>query len=316
MNPLNKNPHVGAVLLAAGGIIFFSAKAIFVKKAFEFQIDAISLLLIRMLFSLPVFITIAFISSWKVRENPAPKMRYIILLIGLGIAGYYLSSYLDFSGLKFVTTGLERLILFAYPTLVVLITAILYRRRIPLRQLMAILITYFGIFLAFFRNVNLTAQVDALKGGLLIATCAFTYACYLVGSDKLIPVFGSARFTSYAMIVATGAVALHFAFQNSKPLISYPAEVYLIGACMAVISTVLPSFMISEAIRRIGASNVALIGSIGPFATILMAAIFLDERITVFEGLGTLIVISGVMLVKNTEKHEIKPDEEKNRMAA
>jgi drug/metabolite transporter (DMT)-like permease len=311
-----QNPQIRSFLLAAAGVILFSTKAIFVKKAYEYQIDVISLLLIRMLFSLPFFIVIAAVSTWRVRNRMPVNAKHLIQLTCLGIAGYYLSSYLDFSGLKFVTAGLERLILFAYPTLVVIITAIFYRERIPFRQLLAIVITYFGIFLAFFQNINLTSETDSLKGGILIACCAFTYACYLVGSEKLIPILGSVRFTAYVMIIATAAVAIHFTLQMHKPVFGYPYQVYLIGIGMAIFSTVMPSFMISEALRQLGASNVAIIGSIGPFATILMAAIFLGERITVFEGLGTLIVISGVLLVKNSGNKQIKTASENNRMAA
>jgi drug/metabolite transporter (DMT)-like permease len=316
MKRLGKNQQAGAILLAAGGIVCFSTKAIFIKKAYEYQIDTISLLLLRMLFSLPFYTVFAILAGRRSNNKALRKGKNLVYMIFLGIAGYYLSSYLDFSGLHYVTASLERLILFSYPTLVVLITAFIYRNRIPVRQVLAILITYFGIFLSFFQNVNLSGQVNGFKGAILIAGCAVTYAIYLVGSDKMIPVFGSVKFTSYAMIIATCVIALHYSLQETKPLFAYPAPVYRIGIGMAILSTVLPSFMISEAIRKIGAPGVAIIGSIGPFATIILSAIFLGERITVFEGLGTMIVISGVLIVNLEPHNKDRNEEEQKRIAA
>jgi drug/metabolite transporter (DMT)-like permease len=113
---------------------------------------------------------------------------------------------------------------------------------------------------------------------------------------------GSIRFTSYAMIISCLAVLLHYLVQNTGAIFSYPKQVYLLGGGMAVISTIIPSFMLSEAIKRIGASNVAIIGSIGPISTIILATIFLGEIITVFQLIGTAIVISGVMLVFLSKK--------------
>jgi drug/metabolite transporter (DMT)-like permease len=304
MEHSNRHQRTTAVLLAVGGVIFFSAKAIFVKKAYQYQIDTVSLLLIRMMISFPVYFIIGIISSLKAGRQAIPKGKHILQVILLGFTGYYLASYFDFAGLHYISASLERIILFAYPTMVVLITAVVNRKRIPQRQLFAILITYFGIFLAFFQNISFSKELNAMKGGVLIIVCAFTYACYLVGSGKLIPVFGSVRFTAFAMMAACLMVAAHYSLIPHKPILGFPTEVYWIGTGMAVISTILPSFMISEAIRRIGASHVAIIGSIGPFSTILLAAIFLGERISAVEGLGAIIVISGVLLV-NTESKSI-----------
>ncbi len=295
-NPEQKK-YVGAFLLAIGGIIMFSAKAVLVKKAYSLEIDTVTLLLLRMLFALPVYLVIAGITTWKNRDKSNLSARQMFTIIALGLAGYYLASYLDFKGLNYVSASLERLILFVYPTMVVVLNALLNRSRIPSVQITAIAITYFGVFIIFFRSSALVEHSSLAKGASLIFASALTYAFYLVGSGNLIPKIGSVRFTSYAMIISCLGVGIHYYLRNPAPLTGYSSEVYGLGLGMAVFCTVLPSFMISEAIRRIGAPKVAILGSIGPISTIIMAAVFLGERINAFQGLGTIIVISGVMLV-------------------
>ncbi len=316
MTQPNRQQQVIAYLLATTGVILFSLKAIFVKKAYEYDIDTVSLLLLRMLFSFPVYFAIATITTIRAVRRGIPTPRQIFFMVMLGVIGYYLSSYLDFSGLQYISASLERLILYAYPTLVVILTAIFFRKPIPQKQWIAIMITYFGVFLTFSQGALVSGQTNLFKGGLLILACAFTYAGYLVGSDRLIPVFGSFRFTAYAMIIACVAIVIHFSLSSQKPITGYPKEVYWIGIGMAVLSTILPSFMISEAIRRIGAPAVAIIGSIGPFATIIFETIFLGERITAFEGLGTIVVISGVLLITGSSNKELVEKEEETKIVA
>lgn len=289
----------------------FSSKAILVKKAYEYGIDTVSLLLIRMLFALPVYIVIAIITSGKRRRKSRITGRQMMALVVLGLAGYYLASYLDFQGLHYITASLERLILFVYPTMVVFISALVYRKQISPLHLLAIFITYFGVVLVFFQNLDIAGQSNISKGTLLILSSAFTYACYLVGSGDLIPKLGSLRFTSFAMIVSCLAVVIHYLMKNELTFATYPTEVYGIGIAMAVICTILPSFMIAEAIRRIGAPRVALIGSIGPVSTLILAAIFLGERIGAFQVLGTLVVISGVLLISKDKDAATKLDSKK-----
>lgn len=295
-----------AVLFAIAGIILFSSKAILVKKAYMYGIDTVSLLLLRMVFALPFYIIIAAITSWRHRKETQINLRQFIAIILLGLAGYYLASYLDFSGLNYISASLERLILFIYPTLVVLLTSVVYRNRIPRNQAIAILITYFGIFLVFFQDTDPDTHSNMAKGTVLILGSALTYACYLVGSGNLIPKLGSVRFTSYAMIISCLAVFIHFSVQEHVDIRSYPSGVYQLGIAMALICTILPSFLIAEAIRRLGASQVAIIGSIGPVSTIVLAWIFLGEKLGGFQWMGTIIVISGVMLIKRKKDEDTR----------
>lgn len=304
------------VLLAAVGVILFSSKAIWVKKAYQFEADPLNLLFIRMVFALPVYIIIAVLSSWNKKENDRLTRKQIIALTLLGLGGYYLSSFLDFTGLRYITASLERLILFVYPTLVVLISAVVFRQQVPRRQIWAIAVTYLGILLVFYEDAGVQDSVHKWLGPLLIFGCSLTYASYLVGSGQLIPKIGSVRFTSYAMIVSTGAVMLHTVIAGNIKIFHYSYDVYEMGIGLAVIATILPSFMISEAIRRLGASSVAIIGSIGPVSTIILASIFLGERLNTLQWLGAVIVISGVVMVNIEKNKKAISGNKTKRMAA
>jgi drug/metabolite transporter (DMT)-like permease len=299
MEGSQQNHRTGAILLATAGVVLFSVKAIFVKKAYGYHIDAVSLLLIRMVIALPIYAAVAIIAT--IRKGFV-DWKYFPGIIFFGLAGYYMASYLDFVGLQYISASLERLILFVYPTMVVII----YKTKVSIRQTLGILITYFGVFLIFYQRSAMDSHNSVFLGTILIIGCALTYAIYLVGSGKLIPIIGSALYTSYAMIFACIGVIVHSYFKGNITFFNHPAEVYKLGIGLSVFSTILPSFLVSEAIRRIGAPKVAIIGSIGPISTIMLAYIFLGERINAFQWLGAIVVISGVLLVNiNSEKEAV-----------
>ncbi|MCR9249134.1 MAG: DMT family transporter [bacterium] len=283
-----------AVLIAVLGIVLFSSKAVMVKLAYRYEIDAVSLLLLRMLFALPFYLIVAFI---KRPSNPDKiKKTDYWWLIGFGIIGYYLASYFDFLGLQYIKASLERVILFIYPTLVLIISRIFFKTRITRKQVMAILISYAGIVVTFGQELSFAGEESKLiLGGILIFLSALTYASYIAGSGWLIPKFGSVTFTSYAMIVSCSFVIMHYLVTNGGSILGYPNEVYYLGFAMAIIATVIPSYLISYAIKGMGASNFAIVGSIGPISTIILANIFLDERMTILQLAGTAIVIAGIV---------------------
>lgn len=278
------------------GAVCFSAKAVIVKLAYAYAVDPVSLLALRMLFSLPFFIAIGVIFNrkQKVGKVSLPDWWNIILL---GIVGYYLSSLFDFLGLRYTTASLERLILFIYPTLVVVIVAIVYRKRIAKRQYFALALTYIGIFIAFAFDVALLEQPNLVLGAGLIFCSAITYAIYLIGSGKMIPKVGTIRFTAYAMICSAIAVLIHTYFVNGLAIWNFETEVYVLSLAMAIGATVIPSFMISGGIKLVGADNAAIIGSVGPVSTIVLAYIFLQEIITVSQLIGTVFVLGGVLMI-------------------
>lgn len=296
---LQKETRLLGVLLAVLGVVLFSAKAIMVKLAYEYGIDSVSLLLLRMLFALPVYIVIAFVLKPK-NQKELKKTDYLWLVF-FGFVGYYLASYFDFLGLQYIKAGLERIVLFVYPTLVLLISRLFLKTKISKTQILAIVITYIGVFTAFAGELDLSG-VNLYLGVSLIFLSALTYAMYLVGSGWLIPKFGVLCFTSYAMIISTICVIIHYLVTKDIDLLSFPKEVYFLGLLMAILSTIIPSFLVSKSIKIIGSSNFSIIASIGPVSTIVLAYVFLGEQLSIYQFVGTVIVIAGVFLVSKAKK--------------
>ncbi len=283
------------ILLALLAALGFSLKAIFVKLAYAWPVSAVTLLAIRMLLSLPVFAWVGWHSS---KAAPPLTRRDWLILTGLSLAGYYGASILDFLGLQYITAALERLILYTYPTLTVLIAVLVFKRPLQRRELGAILLSYAGIGLAFAHDLDLAAEGHAvwLGAGLVFAS-SLTYAVYLSGSGPMIARLGSARFTALCMLVSTAGTLAHFALSQPLEALILPWQVYGLGAAMAVFSTILPVFMQSAAIRRIGASRSVLIGTIGPMATIFFGWWWLGETLSLHQMLGAGLVLAGVLLV-------------------
>ena len=300
---ISRSQLINGILIGVLGSICFSTKAIFVKLAYrESSVDAITLLALRMLMSLPFFAASAGYASSKVDNQRFSNRQWLSVAL-VGCLGYYISSFLDFQGLRFISASIERLVLFIYPTIVLLISAFYLRQRITRIQWLAVSITYFGLMLAFYGEASFQ-HVDSkfMLGSMLIFGCAITYALYIVGSGQLIPSLGAAKFNSYAMTFAAVAVLIHYSFFSSGSLLGQPTAVYVYSALMAVVSTVIPSYLVTESIRRIGSGNTAIVASIGPVSTIVQAYFFLQEPIHTTQILGTLLIIGGVLLIGQRKK--------------
>lgn len=299
-NPSSSRHAVLGTIFAALAAIGFSAKAILVKLAYAGSVDAVTLLAIRMAFSVPFFIVVAWWSSRNAHAIPLARQDWFAVL-ALGLIGYYLSSLLDFSGLQFISAGLERLILFLYPTLVVLLSAALFKRRIGRREIFALVLSYAGIALVFMHDIH-TPQRGLVLGAALVFASTLTYSVYLIGAGHTIARIGAVRFTAYAMVVASAATFLQFALTHPASALALPYRVYGLGFAMAIVSTVLPVFMLSSAIRRIGSGHTALVGSIGPVATLFLAHWVLDESLTMQQMGGAGLVLSGVLALSLSRK--------------
>ncbi|TDN38771.1 DMT family transporter [Hymenobacter sp. UV11] len=285
-------------LITLLGAILFSTKAIFVKLAFgDTHTDALTLLTLRMVFALPFYATVAIVVSGK-RTNVRMTRSQWGLVILLGMLGYYVSSLLDFMGLQYVSAGLERLLLFLYPSFVVFINAVIFKQRITPIQKWALLLTYLGIAIAYVGELTLdTSRQGIYWGSFLVFLCAITYSMYIAGSGKLIPLVGANKFTAYAMLAATAGIFAHFALVGNSQLLVAGQGLWGYGLLLAVFSTVLPSFLISQGLKRIGANNVAIISGIGPISTIAQAHFFLREPIFAAQIGGTVLVVCGVLLL-------------------
>jgi drug/metabolite transporter (DMT)-like permease len=299
----SKKKFVSGILIGVLGIVLFSSKAVMVKLAYQYQVDALSLLLLRMLFSFPFYVVIAIIYSRKENSVVLVKNDYAWVLV-FGVVGYYLSSYFDFIGLQYIKASLERIILFLYPTIIIVLNKLFFKKPITSTQALAIFLTYIGIFITFFGEVVISGN-DTYLGGFFILLCAITYAIYLVGSGWLIPKFGVVKFTSYVMIISCVCVFIHFGLFSNINIFSLQKEVYVLGFLIAIFATVIPSFLVSESISRINSSNFAVIAGFGPVSTIILAGIFLNEVLTLMQLFGALVVICGILLV--SLKKEKKP---------
>ena len=289
--------RIVGIALAICAAIFFSFKSILIKLAYAYAVDAVTLIALRMMFSLPFFIAVAI---WKRRDRSlAPVSRRDgLAILALGFSGYYASSYLDFMSLQYVSASLERLILFLYPTMVLLISVFLLKRRASPRELVALLCSYAGIALVFVNDLQSGASNrDVTLGGALVFGSALLYAFYLVASTETISRIGSARFTAYAMTVACLCVIVQFLLLHPLAALVLPWQVYAYGAAIAVLSTVLPIFMISEALRRIGAMKVSMLGALGPIATIFGDVWIIGAPLTLWQVGGSIMVLAGVFII-------------------
>jgi len=276
-----------------GSAVAFSAKAVIAKVGYRHGADPATLLALRMAFALPFFVVAALVTSRGRAPLPRAELGKIALL---GVLGYYLSSVLDFYGLVYISAGLERLILFVYPTLVVLMSARLFKIAITRRTLLALGLTYGGVALAVKTETAGASGSGMWIGVAMIFGCAFSYAAYFVGSGRLIPRIGSLRFTALAMIVSTAAMLVHFGIVGGRFGGHAPA-VYVDGLLLALLCTVLPVFLLAEGIRRIGAGSAAIIGAVGPVSTIALAHVVLGEPVHVMQAIGTALVLVGATVV-------------------
>lgn len=287
------------IILAIIGVVLFSAKAVLVKLAYKYDISSEHLLLFRMLFSLPIYLVFAvYKKPLQAQKNKNSDYLWILFF---GFAGYYLASYFDFLGLQYIKAGLERIILFTYPTLVIIISWIFLKKRITNKQLYAIIIAYIGVVITFWGELQID-NTHTILGISFIFLSAFMYAAYLVGSGWLIPKFGVITFTSYAMIVSCLCIIVQYMVFDRQDLTNYPLELYIICIIIAVFSTIIPSYLVSAAIAKLGASDFSIIASLGPVSTIVLAYFFLGENLSHIQVFGAVVVILGIYVITKKDR--------------
>lgn len=276
--------------LAMVGAVAFSGKAIIVKLAYRHGVDPVTLIMLRMLFALPIFLIMAW---WASRGKPPLSGKDWLGVVGLGFTGYYLSSFLDFAGLQYISASLERLILYLNPTLVLLLSWLLYRQRISWRQMAGMAISYAGVVLVFGHEITSQGS-HAAWGALLVFLSAATYALYLVYSGEMVRRLGAIRLVGLASTVACLCCILQFVLLRPLTLEHVAPEVMWLSLINATVCTVAPVLMVMMAIERIGASMTAQTGMVGPISTILMGVLILGEPLTVWIAGGTLLVLAGI----------------------
>ena len=289
--------YLGGLALAVAGAVLFSTKAVVAKLLYRYHIDAVTLIAFRMLFSLPVFAAVAI---WKMRVGPPLSVSDRWRLVGLGLVGYYASSFLDFLGLQYITVGLERLILFLTPTFVLLISATVLKQRIGRLQWIALATAYAGILLVFVHDLRGGGNV--VLGSLLVLGSASTYAVYLLGSGEMVRRIGSLRLVAYAMCVSSAACIGQFFLLRPAELLIQPAPVYWLSLVNGLLCTVAPVFMTMTAVQRIGAGIASQAGMIGPVSTLFLGAVILSEPVTTWQLAGTALVLAGIYLLSRMKR--------------
>jgi len=282
------------LLLATLGAIAFSGKAIIVKLAYRYGVDAVTLIMLRMVFALPLFLILAW---WAGRGKPALTGRDWRVILGLGFSGYYLASYLDFAGLAYVSASFERLILYLNPTIVLFLGWLLFKRRVTGRQLIALAVSYAGVLLVFGQELHLQGA-NVLLGAALVFGSAISYALYLVFSGEEVKRLGAMRLTGLASTVACLlCIGQFLLLRPLSALHTVAPEVIWLSVLNATACTFAPVLMVMMAIERVGATMAAQTGMIGPMSTILMGVLILGEPFTPWVAAGTLLVMGGVWLL-------------------
>jgi drug/metabolite transporter (DMT)-like permease len=280
------------LLLATFGAIAFSGKAIIVKLAYRYGVDAVTLIMYRMLFALPIFTVMAW---WASRGKPPLTRRDWWGVLGLGLTGYYLASFLDFVGLAYISASLERLILYLNPTLVLLLGLVLYKRKITRLQALGMAISYGGVMLVFGHEINLQGA-DAALGALLVFLSAISYAVYLSFSGEMVQRLGSLRLVGLATSVACVLCIGQFLLLRPLSAAMVAPEVIWLSVLNATLCTAVPVLAVMMAIERIGASLAAQTGMIGPMSTILLGVVLLGEPFTAWVAAGSALVIAGIFV--------------------
>jgi drug/metabolite transporter (DMT)-like permease len=283
------------LLFALAGTVAFAFRPVLIKLGYEAApVSATTLLFLRMVLSLPFFAAVA----WWLRRDPPLARRDWWGIVGLGFLGYYLASLLDFLGLQYVPAGHGRLIMFLYPTLVVILSALFLGKRATARELAALAVTYTGIALELSHQLGAPAENRLFfLGAALVFGSAMCYAVYLVTGSQLIKRVGSMRFTAYTMMVSTVPAVIQFGVLEGRSSLSLPGVLWIYVIVLATVCTVLPVFLVAESLKRIGASQFALIGGLGPVTTVLADFVLLEGSLSVLQLLGGALVIGGVLLV-------------------
>jgi drug/metabolite transporter (DMT)-like permease len=279
--------------IAIVGAVLFSTKAIVAKLIYRYPVDAVTLIAFRMLFSLPFF---AGIAIWQARVSIPLSRKEKIKIVLLGLIGYYVSSFLDFLGLQHISAGLERLILFLTPSFVLVISIVLFKKKISKLEWMALLISYLGTVLVFVHDVR-TGGAQVLVGSAFVLGSAMTYAIYLLYSGEMVRRVGAIRLVAYAMCVSSFACITQFFLLRPITMLIQPPGMYGLSIINAVFCTVVPVFLTMIAVARIGAGTTSQAGMVGPVSTLFLGAVILHEPVTIIQLCGTALVLAGIYLL-------------------
>ena len=293
LTPAERKTYLAGLAIAILGAVLFSTKAIVAKLIYRYPVDAVTLIAFRMLFSLPFF---AVVAVWQARISQPLTSAERVRIVILGLIGYYLSSFLDFIGLQYISAGLERLILFLTPSFVLLISILFLKKKISRLEWIALAISYSGTVLVFLHDAQRGGS-QVQMGAVFVLGSAITYALYLLFSGEMVKRVGAIRLVAYAMCVSSVACIGQFFLLRPASMLVQPNAVYGLSLVNAVFCTVMPVFLTMVAVARIGAGTTSQAGMIGPVSTLLLGAVVLNEPITGIQLSGTVLVLIGIYLL-------------------
>ncbi|WP_440903172.1 DMT family transporter [Catenovulum sp. SX2] len=286
--------------LAFIAVAMFSSKSIFIKLAYEYGVDTTTLMTWRMLLAMPFYLYMLHLVLKQPMRQPLSRDSIISIII-LGLMGYYAASWLDLYALNFITAHYERIVLYTYPAFVLIINALWQKRPIKLVELASLTIAYAGLLLIFYYDLSNLGEA-VITGTLLVLASSLSFSFYVVGSQKYSGKYGSKFFTCIAMLAATVAIVIHFFLTHNPSDLLQPLPVLLYAAAIAIIATVIPSFLMNAAIEKIGANNASISGSLGPVLTTIFSIVLLNEVFTLVHALGMALVIAGIYYLSKKHK--------------
>jgi len=292
------NKQLQGTILAFTGILMFSTKSVLAKMALSISDDILSVLFLRMAIGFPIVAVITAVTWLKHKEDVKKFYKEYIAVFFLAILGYYISSLFNFSGLRYVSASVERIVLFLYPTFVIILSAIFLKQKISRNQIIAIIVCYVGLLYAFSDQLHLENTEMFWSGIFLIIGSAFTYSIFLTASNKYIPKIGPTMFTNIGLLAISFSIFAHYGIAGKGSVFQLPTSFWVVCGIMSVIGTIIPAYLFNRAIKHLGASNVSILSCIGPIETMVLSSIILSEHITVIQIIGTSIVILGILLLK------------------
>lgn len=301
--PTFSNSHAAGVLYVILGALLFSSKGIFIKLAYRYGIDASSLLALRMLIAFP-FYAVIMANTWRnIADTKKPQNPQAwSVLVGMGFLGYYLASMLDFVGLQYISAGLERMILFLYPTLVIILGIVLNKKKPSLPIIAAMFISYFGITLFFWGESQSAQPANLYTGAAFVLASAISFAFFVHYSENLNKRYGSTFFTSATMLTSVFFVLIQALIVHPTFFLGLPWQVWVYSLCLGILGTVIPSFLLNRGMVLLGSGHTALLSTTGPINTLLLSALVLGEHLTILKVLGAALVVSGGILVIKNKK--------------
>lgn len=305
----DKSRRLWGYIFAALGTVLFSMKAIFIKLAYmpgaglaAGDLEPITLMVLRMGFALPIYIIIGVIIARRkrARGEALPRFKMVASVMAIGCLGYYICAFLDFTGLQYITAQLERLLLFTYPGFVVILGALFFGAKLRVSALACIALAYSGL-IVIFAGGDIASGSNVMLGSILLLSCAILFALFQLCAKSFISQIGAPLFTCLSMIAATIGVCVHFIVSNDgaasmQQALTLPARIYILGAGIALFSTILASFAVNLALGRIGAQATATIGMLSPIAVVVVAVTILSEPFGWVDALGTGLTILGIGL--------------------